>query len=268
MRGFDKLEEGRSRVLVYQVGSIQIIYQDVIRWLYQVDCQMDPYQILVDVSRVYWIQLDPVGSQVDPCVSQVDPCVSQWILVGSMCILGGSMYILVDLSWIHVYPVGSLYILVEPLQTLVYPLLDPCRSLQIFSISTCIFIYPLYPYQSTLSLSIHSYPLLSTLSIYSISFNIHSMQQIYFAFFIKALLNMRIFRIFPLFTSRKLLQPIKSIQNTSIPLIDIIPINWNSFQSSCTCHHVHPSFFSKSLLINVDDSIQYNNQLLFFLFIV
>ena len=247
MRGFDKLEEGRSRVLVYQVGSIQIIYQDVIRWLYQVDCQMDPYQILVDVSRVYWIQLDPVGS---------------------LCILGGSMYILVDLSWIHVYPVGSLYILVEPLQTLVYPLLDPCRSLQIFSISTCIFIYPLYPYQSTLSLSIHSYPLLSTLSIYSISFNIHSMQQIYFAFFIKALLNMRIFRIFPLFTSRKLLQPIKSIQNTSIPLIDIIPINWNSFQSSCTCHHVHPSFFSKSLLINVDDSIQYNNQLLFFLFIV
>ena len=130
MRGFDKLEEGRSRVLVYQVGSIQIIYQDVIRWLYQ----MDPYQILVDVSRVYWIQLDPVGS---------------------MCILGGSMYILVDLSWIHVYPVESLYILVEPLQTLVYPLLDPCRSLQIFSISTCIFIYPLYPYQSTL---IHSYP--------------------------------------------------------------------------------------------------------------
>ena len=247
MRGFDKLEEGRSRVLVYQVGSIQIIYQDVIRWLYQVDCQIDPYQILVDVSRVYWIQLDPVGS---------------------MCILVGSMYILVDLSWIHVYPVGSLYILVEPLQTLVYPLLDPCRSLQIFSISTCIFIYPLYPYQSTLSLSIHSYPLLSTLSIYSISFNIHSMQQIYFAFFIKALLNMRIFRIFPLFTSRKLLQPIKSIQNTSIPLIDIIPINWNSFQSSCTCHHVHPSFFSKSLLINVDDSIQYNNQLLFFLFIV
>ena len=247
MRGFDKLEEGRSRVLVYQVGSIQIIYQDVIRWLYQVDCQMDPYQILVDVSRVYWIHV-----------------YLRWIHV----YLSGSMYILVDLSWIHVYPVGSLYILVEPLQTLVYPLLDPCRSLQIFSISTCIFIYPLYPYQSTLSLSIHSYPLLSTLSIYSISFNIHSMQQIYFAFFIKALLNMRIFRIFPLFTSRKLLQPIKSIQNTSIPLIDIIPINWNSFQSSCTCHHVHPSFFSKSLLINVDDSIQYNNQLLFFLFIV
>lgn len=250
MRGFDKLEEGRSRVLVYQLGSnrlyTRMLLDGCIRWIVR--------WILI---RSQWIHSYHSGCQQ----SLLDP-------VGSMCILGGSMYILVDLSWIHVYPVGSLYILVEPLQTLVYPLLDPCRSLQIFSISTCIFIYPLYPYQSTLSLSIHSYPLLSTLSIYSISFNIHSMQQIYFAFFIKALLNMRIFRIFPLFTSRKLLQPIKSIQNTSIPLIDIIPINWNSFQSSCTCHHVHPSFFSKSLLINVDDSIQYNNQLLFFLFIV
>ena len=250
MRGFDKLEEGRSRVLVYQVGSnrlyTRMLLDGCIRWIVR--------WILI---RSQWIHSYYSGCQQ----SLLDP-------VGSMCILVGSLYILVDLSWIHVYPVGSLYILVEPLQTLVYPLLDPCRSLQIFSISTCIFIYPLYPYQSTLSLSIHSYPLLSTLSIYSISFNIHSMQQIYFAFFIKALLNMRIFRIFPLFTSRKLLQPIKSIQNTSIPLIDIIPINWNSFQSSCTCHHVHPSFFSKSLLINVDDSIQYNNQLLFFLFIV
>ena len=250
MRGFDKLEEGRSRVLVYQVGSnrlyTRMLLDGCIRWIVR--------WILI---RSQWMLVESIGSswiQLDPCVSQVDPCISQWILVGSMCI--------------QLDPVGSLYILVEPLWTLVYPLLDPCRSLQIFSISTCIFIYPLYPYQSTLSLSIHSYPLLSTLSIYSISFNIHSMQQIYFAFFIKALLNMRIFRIFPLFTSRKLLQPIKSIQNTSIPLIDIIPINWNSFQSSCTCHHVHPSFFSKSLLINVDDSIQYNNQLLFFLFIV
>ena len=148
MRGFDKLEEGRSRVLVYQVGSIQIIYQDVIRWLYQVDCQMDPYQILVDSFISQWMLVESIGSMcilvgsmcilVDPCISQLDPCISQ-----------------LDLSWIHVYPVGSLYILVEPLQTLVYPLLDPCRSLQIFSISTCIFIYPLYPYQSTL---IHSYP--------------------------------------------------------------------------------------------------------------
>ena len=201
---------------------------------------MDPYQILVDVSRVYWIQLDPVGS----------------------------MYILVDLSWIHVYPVGSSWILVYLSRAFIDLSISITRSLQILVDLQYIHLYLYIP---TLSLSIHSIPinpLLSTLSIYSISFNIHSMQQIYFAFFIKALLNMRIFRIFPLFTSRKLLQPIKSIQNTSIPLIDIIPINWNSFQSSCTCHHVHPSFFSKSLLINVDDSIQYNNQLLFFLFIV
>ena len=143
MRGFDKLEEGRSRVLVYQVGSIQIIYSRLytrmlldgcIRWIVR--------WILI---RSQWIHSYHSGCQQ----SLLDP-------VGSMCILGGSMYILVDLSWIHVYPVGSLYILVEPLQTLVYPLLDPCRSLQIFSISTCIFIYPLYPYQSTL---IHSYPL-------------------------------------------------------------------------------------------------------------
>ena len=254
MRGFDKLEEGRSRVLVYQVGSIQIIYQDVIRWLYQVDCQMDPYQILVDSFISQWMLVESIGSswiQLDPCVSQVDPCISQWILVGSMCI--------------QLDPCISQQSLYRPQYIHYQILVDPCRSLVYPLVSLYTHSIPINPLLSTL---IHSYPLLSTLSIYSISFNIHSMQQIYFAFFIKALLNMRIFRIFPLFTSRKLLQPIKSIQNTSIPLIDIIPINWNSFQSSCTCHHVHPSFFSKSLLINVDDSIQYNNQLLFFLFIV
>ena len=147
MRGFDKLEEGRSRVLVYQVGSIQIIYQDVIRWLYQVDCQMDPYQILVDVSRVYWIQLAPVGS---------------------MYILGGSMYILVDLSWIQLDPCISSWIQLDPCisqQSLYRPqyihyqiLVDPCRSLvyPLVSLYThSIPINPLYPYQSTL---IHSYP--------------------------------------------------------------------------------------------------------------
>ena len=149
MRGFDKLEEGRSRVLVYQVGSIQIIYQDVIRWLYQVDCQMDPYQILVDVSRVYWIQLDPVGSS--------------WILGGSMCILGGSMYILVDLSWIHVYPVGSSWILVYLSRAFIDLSISITRSLQILVDLQYIHLYLYIP---TLSLSIHSIPinpLLSTL---------------------------------------------------------------------------------------------------------
>ena len=139
MRGSDKLEEGRSRVLVYQVGSIQIIYQDVIRWLYQVDCQMDPYQILVDVSRVYWIQLDP-------CVSQVDPCISQWILVGS--------------SWIHVY---LSWILVYLSRAFMDLSISITRSLQI--LVDLQYIH-LYLYISTLSLSIHSIPinpLLSTL---------------------------------------------------------------------------------------------------------
>ena len=139
MRGFDKLEEGRSRVLVYQVGSIQIIYQDVIRWLYQVDCQMDPYQILVDVSRVYWIQLDPVGS---------------------MYILGGSMYILVDLSWIHVY---LSWILVYLSRAFIDLSISITRSLQILVDLQYIHLYLYIP---TLSLSIHSIPinpLLSTL---------------------------------------------------------------------------------------------------------
>ena len=137
MRVFDKLEEGRSRVLVYQVGSIQIIYQDIIRWLYQVDCQMDPYQILVDVSRVYWIHVYPVGSQLDPCISQ-------WILVGSMCIQLDpciSQQSLYGPQYIHYQ------ILVDPCRSLVYPLV----SLYTHSIP----INPLYPYQSTL---IHSYP--------------------------------------------------------------------------------------------------------------
>ena len=151
MRGFDKLEEGRSRVLVYQVGSIQIIYQDVIRWLYQVDCQMDPYQILVDVSRVYWIQLDPVGSQVDPVGSQVDPCISQWILVGSMCIQ-------LDPCVSQLDPCRSQQSLYRPQYIHYQILVDPCRSLvyPLVSLYThSIPINPLYPYQSTL---IHSYP--------------------------------------------------------------------------------------------------------------
>lgn len=245
MRGFDKLEEGRSRVLVYQVGSNR---------LYIVDYILGCYQMAVLGGLLDGSLLDPSGCQQ----SLLDPVGSSWIHV--------------YLRWIHVYlsgsqldPCVSSWILVYLSRAFIDLSISITRSKQILVDLQYIHLYLYIP---TLSLSIHSYPLLSTLSIYSISFNIHSMQQIYFAFFIKALLNMRIFRIFPLFTSRKLLQPIKSIQNTSIPLIDIIPINWNSFQSSCTCHHVHPSFFSKSLLINVDDSIQYNNQLLFFLFIV
>ena len=137
MRGFDKLEEGRSRVLVYQVGSIQIIYQDVIRWLYQVDCQMDPYQILVDVSRVYWIHVYLRWIHVYLSGSQLDPCVSSWIQLDP-CISQQSLY---RPQYIHYQ------ILVDPCRSLVYPLV----SLYTHSIP----INPLYPYQSTL---IHSYP--------------------------------------------------------------------------------------------------------------
>lgn len=142
MRGFDKLEEGRSRVLVYQVGSIQIIYQDVIRWLYQVDCQMDPYQILVDVSRVYWIHVYLRWIHVYLSGSQLDPCVSSWILV---------------------YPVGSSWILVYLSRAFIDLSISITRSLQILVDLQYIHLYLYIP---TLSLSIHSIPinpLLSTL---------------------------------------------------------------------------------------------------------
>ena len=144
MRGFDKLEEGRSRVLVYQVGSIQIIYQDVIRWLYQVDCQMDPYQILVDVSRVYWIQLDPVGSMCilggSMCIL-VDPCISQWILVGSMCI--------------QLDPCISQQSLYRPQYIHYQILVDPCRSLVYPLVSLYTHSIPINPLLSTLIHPIH-----------------------------------------------------------------------------------------------------------------
>ena len=149
MRGFDKLEEGRSRVLVYQVGSIQIIYQDVIRWLYQVDCQMDPYQILVDVSRVYWIHV-----------------YLSWIHV----YLSGSSWIHVYLRWIHVYlsgsqldPCVSSWILVYLSRAFIDLSISITRSLQILVDLQYIHLYLYIP---TLSLSIHSIPinpLLSTL---------------------------------------------------------------------------------------------------------
>ena len=166
MRGFDKLEEGRSRVLVYQVGSIQIIYQDVIRWLYQVDCQMDPYQILVDVSRVYWIHVylrwilirfQWIHSYHSGCQqSLLDPVGSSWILV--------------YLRWIHVYlsgsqldPCVSSWILVYLSRAFIDLSISITRSLQILVDLQYIHLYLYIP---TLSLSIHSIPinpLLSTL---------------------------------------------------------------------------------------------------------
>lgn len=142
MRGFDKLEEGRSRVLVYQVGSIQIIYQDVIRWLYQVDCQMDPYQILVDVSRVYWIHVYLRWIHVYLSGSQLDPCVSNWILVylsrafiDLSISITRSLQILVDLQYIHLYlyiPTLSLSIHSIPINPLLSTLIHPIHLFYIF----------------------------------------------------------------------------------------------------------------------------------------
>ena len=149
MRGFDKLEEGRSRVLVYQVGSIQIIYQDVIRWLYQVDCQMDPYQILVDSFISQWML---VGSSwihvylswihVYLSGSQLDPCVSSWILVylsrafiDLSRSITRSLQILLDLQYIHLYlyiPTLSLSIHSIPINPLLSTLIHPIHLFYIF----------------------------------------------------------------------------------------------------------------------------------------
>ena len=148
MRGFDKLEEGRSRVLVYQVGSNRLYIVHYILGCYQMavlgglldGSLLDPsgcQQSLLDPVgsswiHVYlrWIHVYLSGSQLDPCVSswiQLDPCISQQSLYRP--------------QYIHYQ------ILVDPCRSLVYPLV----SLYTHSIP----INPLYPYQSTL---IHSYP--------------------------------------------------------------------------------------------------------------
>lgn len=147
MRGFDKLEEGRSRVLVYQVGSnrlyTRMLLDGCIRWIVR--------WILI---RSQWIHSYYSGCQQ----SLLDP-------VGSMCILGGSMYILVDLSWIHVYPVGSMCIQLDPCisqQSLYRPqyihyqiLVDPCRSLVYPLVSLYTHSIPINPLLSTLIHPIH-----------------------------------------------------------------------------------------------------------------
>ena len=149
MRGFDKLEEGRSRVLVYQVGSIQIIYQDVIRWLYQMavldGSLLDPsgfIHITVDVSRVYWIHVYLRWIHVYLSGSQLDPCVSSWILVylsrafiDLSISITRSLQILVDLQYIHLYlyiPTLSLSIHSIPINPLLSTLIHPIHLFYIF----------------------------------------------------------------------------------------------------------------------------------------
>ena len=149
MRGFDKLEEGRSRVLVYQVGSIQIIYQDVIRWLYQMAI-LDGS--LLDSSGCQQSLLDPVGSSwihvylrwihVYLSGSQLDPCVSSWILVylsrafiDLSISITRSLQILVDLQYIHLYlyiSTLSLSIHSIPINPLLSTLIHPIHLFYIF----------------------------------------------------------------------------------------------------------------------------------------
>ena len=140
MRGFDKLEEGRSRVLVYQVGSnrlyTRMLLDGCIRWIVRWILIRSQWMLVESIGsswiHVYlsWIHVYLSGSQLDPCVSswiQLDPCISQQSLYRP--------------QYIHYQ------ILVDPCRSLVYPLV----SLYTHSIP----INPLYPYQSTL---IHSYP--------------------------------------------------------------------------------------------------------------
>ena len=135
MRGFDKLEEGRSRVLVYQVGSNR---------LYIVDYILGCYQMAVLGGLLDGSILDPSGCQqslLDPCVSQVDPCISQWILVGS--------------SWIQLDPCISQQSLYRPQYIHYQILVDPCRSLVYPLVSLHTHSIPINPLLSTLIHPIH-----------------------------------------------------------------------------------------------------------------
>lgn len=137
MRGFDKLEEGRSRVLVYQVGSnrlyTRMLLDGCIRWIVR--------WILI---RSQWMLVESIGSswiQLDPCVSQVDPCISQWILVGSMCI--------------QLDPCISQQSLYRPQYIHYQILVDPCRSLVYPLVSLYTHSIPINPLLSTLIHPIH-----------------------------------------------------------------------------------------------------------------
>ena len=130
MRGFDKLEEGRSRVLVYQVGSnrlyTRMLLDGCIRWLYQ----MDPYQILVDSFISQWMLVESIGSSwIHVYLRWILVYLSRAFIDLSISITR-SLQILVDLQYIHLY----LYIPTLSLSIHSYPLL-----------STLIHSYPPYP---------------------------------------------------------------------------------------------------------------------------
>lgn len=153
MRGFDKLEEGRSRVLVYQVGSNRLYIVDYILGCYQMavlgglldGSLLDPsgfIHIIVDVSRVYWIHVYLRWIHVYLSGSQLDPCVSSWILVylsrafiDLSISITRSLQILVDLQYIHLYlyiPTLSLSIHSIPINPLLSTLIHPIHLFYIF----------------------------------------------------------------------------------------------------------------------------------------
>ena len=153
MRGFDKLEEGRSRVLVYQVGSNRLYIIDYILGCYQMavlgglldGSLLDPsgfIHIIVDVSRVYWIHVYLRWIHVYLSGSQLDPCVSSWILVylsrafmDLSISITRSLQILVDLQYIHLYlyiPTLSLSIHSIPINPLLSTLIHPIHLFYIF----------------------------------------------------------------------------------------------------------------------------------------
>ena len=161
MRGFDKLEEGRSRVLVYQVGSnrlyTRMLLDGCIRWIvrwilirsqwihsYHNGCQQSLLDPVGSMCMLDGSLLDPSGCQqslLDPCVSQLDPCISQWILVGSMCI--------------QLDPCISQQSLYRPQYIHYQILVDPCRSLVYPLVSLHTHSIPINPLLSTLIHPIH-----------------------------------------------------------------------------------------------------------------
>lgn len=153
MRGFDKLEEGRSRVLVYQVGSNRLYIVDYILGCYQMAVLgglldgsiLDPsgcQQSLLDPVGSSWILVDLRWIHVYLSGSQLDPCVSSWILVylsrafiDLSISITRSLQILVDLQYIHLYlyiPTLSLSIHSIPINPLLSTLIHPIHLFYIF----------------------------------------------------------------------------------------------------------------------------------------
>ena len=152
MRGFDKLEEGRSRVLVYQVGSnrlyTRMLLDGCIRWIVRWILIRSQWMLVESIGsswiHVYlrWIHVYLRWIHVYLSGSQLDPCVSSWILVylsrafiDLSISITRSLQILVDLQYIHLYlyiPTLSLSIHSIPINPLLSTLIHPIHLFYIF----------------------------------------------------------------------------------------------------------------------------------------